>query len=413
MRSVLAGGVRGALLLLFMAAAAGDGGAQESYSRLEVGAHFTGIKLFDSLSTSSVKAGFGARFDFNLTRRVAVETQVDFYPESVFVRPRLQGGRTLVATAGIRGKILQTRRFALYGTIRPGLIHFTDTIQRFEGALLNPGPPPLIGIFARTGPETHFALDLGGGIEFYPSPRWIARVGVDEMLYRVQGGEFPLPTTSAFVSIPSQMQTTWRLNGGLGYRLGPLRQNEPESPAAGRLTLGAQFATLILARQIDALERESTEPGFGGFVSYRLARFLDADAALSFLPRDGPSSGPHDGGRILLGEFGVKAGVRRNRMGLFAKARPGLSSYSAAITGVNFTPSAVTFTFDRTTNFVLDVGGVVEVYPTRHTMLRFDASDVLFFYGTRRFVFGPTQTDLSGGPKRDSMQFSAGYGWRF
>lgn len=416
MRTVLAGSLLRPLLFLFILAAAEDSGAQESYSRVEVGTHFTGIRLFDS-STTSVIPGFGVRLDLNLTRRVAIETQVDFYPQSVFARPRSQGGRTLLTTAGIRGRFLQTRRFALYGVLRPGLIHVTDTIQRFDGVLLDPGPPLKIDILARRGPATHFALDLGGGIEFYPARRWIMRVGLDETIYRVQGAEFPLPggtpTSSLSVSIPGLVYTTWRLNAGIDYRLGSLRQDEPESPAAPRLAFGPQFATLILARHIDASEKLYTEPGFGGFLSYRLTRFLDADGALSFFPREGPSSGPHDGGRILLGLFGVKAGVRGEKVGLFAKARPGFSSYSAAITRVSLLPSAVTFTFNRTTNFVLDLGGVVEVYPTKRTVLRFDASDVFFSYGTRSFTLGTVQANLPGGPRRDSMQFSVGYGWRF
>jgi hypothetical protein len=82
-----------------------------------------------------------------------------------------------------------------------------------------------------------------------------------------------------------------------------------------------------------------------------------------FLPDEGP---PY----ATQGLFGIKAGTRTKHVGIFAKARPGFQTNFV----VNDREQAV---------FALDVGGVVEVYPNRHVVLRFDAGDVIIPFGNR------------------------------
>ena len=82
-----------------------------------------------------------------------------------------------------------------------------------------------------------------------------------------------------------------------------------------------------------------------------------------FLPDEGPPT-------ATQGLFGIKAGTRIKRVGIFAKVRPGFQT--------NFVVN------DREqARFALDVGGVAELYPNRHVVLRFDAGDVIIPFGSK------------------------------
>jgi len=101
---------------------------QDIYTRTEFGAEFSTIRQAPPGGGGKNYPGFGGRFDWNLTRRLALETQVDFFPEhsgELFYR---QGGQTLQAVAGIRAKVIQTRRLSVFGLVRPGVFHFTDVL---------------------------------------------------------------------------------------------------------------------------------------------------------------------------------------------------------------------------------------------------------------------------------------------
>jgi hypothetical protein len=204
---------------------------------------------------------------------------------------------------------------------------------------------------------------------------------------------------------------------GVGYRLGALHENAREAPVSGKLEFGPQFTAMAIQRE-GALDGVRTEPGIGGFVSYEVFRFFYADSAVNFFLRDTSSSGVHDGGRIFQGLFGLKGGIRSHRIGVFGKVRPGFNSYSRALTGVQQTsagpPPLFKNLFDRSTNFVLDLGGVVEIYPTRRTTLRFDLGDTHIYFATKSFV-SPNGSVISvpGGPRLHTMVFSVGYAWRF
>jgi hypothetical protein len=393
------------LALLFSALIVPAARAQEEYSRLELSGQLSLIRLLDSSGNAQSHLGFGGRLDINLTRRLAFESQIDFFPPPASPFLQSQGGRALQAMFGIRGKVIQSRRFAVYGLLRPGLIHF-EKIRIFS-----PSPPS----FFTTRPATYFLINLGGGIEFYPSPRLIARFEISGNPYRIPN--FTAHSPAGFVSAPGEITDTFRFSVGLGYRLGALHENAREAPVSGRLEFGPQFTALVIQRE-GALDGVRTEPGIGGFVSYEVFRFFYADSAVNFFLRDTNSSGVHDGGRIFQGLFGLKGGIRRDRIGVFGKVRPGFNSYSRALTGMQQTsagpPPLFKNLFDRSTNFVLDLGGVVEIYPTRQTTLRLDLGDTHVYFATKSFVSpNGTVTSVPGGQRLHTMVFSVGYAWRF
>src|SRR5215510_11726863 len=67
---------------------------------------------------------------------------------------------------------------------------------------------------------------------------------------------------------------------------------------------------------------DETQAGIGGRVSYNFNRSLAAEAEINFFPQQQFFIFSADG-RAVQGQFGVKAGKRFEKFGLFAKARPG------------------------------------------------------------------------------------------
>ena len=371
--------------------------AQDSYTRFEFGTQFSTVRLTNFDLGGTNYSGFGGRFDWNLNRRLAFESQIDFFPEHTAPLLSIQGGQTLQAVFGVRAKVIQTRRVSVFGLIRPGLFHFTDVLYF--------NPNSATGFSER--PETHFALNLGGGLEYYLNPRWALRVDIEGNPYRVPNTKVMLPGGSAF-SV-GKIDDTTRFSFGVAYRPGALIENEEETKVPGKWEVGPLFSTMFIGREGPS-DGVRTEPGFGGYTSYRFYHVFYFDGDLLYFPRGSNSSGPHDGGEILQGLFGLKGGIRRNHFGIFGKMRPGFNSYSQALSAISPTGQE---SFDRSTNLVLDLGGIVEFYPGERGTLRLEAGDTHIYFNTRDINFGGTSFPVGGGKLQHSIQFIAGYGWRF
>lgn len=200
--------------------------------------------------------------------------------------------------------------------------------------------------------------------------------------------------------------------------------HSPNTPAQSTETpkfeVGAQFSLLSLDNDPSPADSSfigrRTEPGFGGRFAYNLKNYLAVESELNFFPRSYKGFvTPLGGGRVTQGLFGVKAGIRRERFGVFGKARPGFVSFSRVVRNVRFPNGGGPdprdpFGFDlgRITHFAVDVGGLAEFYPSRRTILRFDVGDTIIRYGSRprELSFGPAFT-------KHNAQFSAGFGFRF
>jgi Outer membrane protein beta-barrel domain len=364
--------------------------AQDRYSRAELGAQYSIIRENNLNKEAANFSGVGGRFDWNFNRRLAFESQIDYFPQQGLPLPLLQGGQTLQAVFGVRAKAIQTRRISVFGLVRPGLLHFTD-VQVLSGTNTY-----------TTQPATYFVLNLGGGIEYYPSPRWILRADIE-------GNPYQIPAYSANGLVqPGKINDTTRLSFGLAYRVGALQENESESKLPGNWEVGPLFSTLGIARE-GLANNVRTEAGLGGYASYRFYGVLYLDGDLLYFPQGTSFSGPHDGGTILQGLVGLKGGIRRNHFGIFGKVRPGFNSYSMALTGIN----AGTDSYGRATCFVLDLGGIVEFYPTEKSTLRIEAGDTHISFGTRDVNIDGTTQAFPGGKLQHSIQFMFGYGWRF
>jgi hypothetical protein len=385
-------------LLPLLLLGAGPLFSQDNYTRLEFGAQYSTARLTNNDLGATNYSGFGGRFAWNLNRRLAFETQLDFFPENTRSLYTIQGGQTLQAAFGLRAKVIQTRRFSVFGLIRPGFFHFTN-VEYY---------PSTATAGLSEHPETHFALNIGGGFEYYLSPRWALRADIEGNPYRVPNSVIAMAGGGTLFSV-GEIDDTTRLSFGVAYRPGTLIENEKETNVPGNWEFGPLFSTMFIARE-GPTDGVRTEPGFGGYGSYRFYHVFYFDSALLYFPRGSNSSGPHDGGDILEGLFGLKAGIRRNHLGIFGKVRPGFNSYSQALSGVS---SSGVLSYSRSTNFVLDLGGIVEIYPSEHGTLRLEAGDTHIYFNTRDIDFGGTIMPVGGGKLRHTIQFIAGYGWRF
>ncbi len=199
-----------------------------------------------------------------------------------------------------------------------------------------------------------------------------------------------------------------------------LDEARAQAKDAPKVELGVQFSSLTLDDSFNA-----TDAGFGGRVTYNLTDNVALEAQFDFFPNGDRFRGFRNGGRIAQGLFGVKAGKRFEKFGIFGKVRPGFTSFSSGrreFVVLTTPPPDPTFgpffNFEdsRETHFATDVGAVLEFYPTRRIVTRFDAGDTIVRYGdttTTAFLLTGPQTIPIPGETRHNFQFSAGIGFRF
>jgi len=188
-----------------------------------------------------------------------------------------------------------------------------------------------------------------------------------------------------------------------------------------KFEVGAQFCVLGINDPQglnDIFPR--TELGMGGRLSYNLNRHFALEAEVNFFPRDYRKVRSNfTGGRMTEGLFGLKAGLRKNKFGIFGKVRPGFESSGRAeiarFPNGNGPDRQNPFGFEdmRATQFALDVGGVFELYPSRRTIVRFDFGDTIVRYPGIPFTQIPQGTIVVKSLYSNKLQFSAGLGFRF
>jgi Outer membrane protein beta-barrel domain len=220
-------------------------------------------------------------------------------------------------------------------------------------------------------------------------------------------------------------------------------QDAPGQADEKKFEVGGQFSLINLTKQtlttttfpcvapvpcpvaVTLVEGRRTEPGFGGRFGYNLSRYVALEAEGNFFPRDRDL----DGGRSAQGLFGARVGRRFDKVGVFAKARPGFMRFSKGdyrpVGGcvAVFPPPIGCFEAVPRTNFAFDVGGVAEWYPSKNAILRFDAGDTIIHFGNRNVAavdvpvggLGPTRLVVVpvGAETKHNFQASAGVGFRF
>jgi outer membrane protein with beta-barrel domain len=200
-----------------------------------------------------------------------------------------------------------------------------------------------------------------------------------------------------------------------------------------RFEVGGQFSIL----QVETLfvnrpgfgftlsENQDHVFGFGGRAGYNFSKYFALEGEVNFFPE----SDDVKGGTKTQALFGVKAGKRFEKVGLFAKARPGFIRYekgdyvfaSGVVCVLIFPPPLACMNPVARTNFAIDLGGVVELYPSKRTIIRFDAGDTIVRFPARSVAaddpnFGPPGY-MSAVPvppeTKHQFQASVGFGFRF
>lgn len=179
-----------------------------------------------------------------------------------------------------------------------------------------------------------------------------------------------------------------------------------------KLEVGIHSATLRLSFF------DSVGPGVGGRVTYNFAKNTAFEGEVNYFPEEGYSGGT----RRIQALLGLKTGLRFDKVGIFGKIRPGLihtnqlqvQNYPCSFGGFGAVepplPSCV-YAREGRRNFALDLGAVVEFYPSRRTVVRFDIGDTIIRNGMPSYGIG----GLFGSSSFTShnLQFNAGVGFRF
>jgi len=344
-----------------------------------------------------------ARYTFNLNRSVALETSVSDSTDMTFPDIKRQGGHEVLALAGIKAGI-RRRYFGVYGRLDAGAASYSRGDELFTRPIS----------YYR---DTHFALQPGVAVEVYPTSRTILRLDVDENLNAVFGRHIYLgPNLEELVygGVPHHLG----LSLSVARRFGSMHDAPELAPASQRVSVGALFPLQIREH---LLELNSPALGGGGaWIEAPLYRFLSADLVAFDLPHDDRTADAQDGGTSFSAFAGPKLGFHRSRLGLFVKARPGITRFSRTNDAQSFSRAGIFFGDRPKIDFTLDTGGVIQYTPSRHTVLRFEAGDAFIHYHGSTIVSSVESgglfqtTDFHYPPIHNaSILFLAGAGWRF
>jgi hypothetical protein len=170
-------------VLVTAMAAATELHAQTSRSQFEVGGHLAMLRLSDS--DGRTNAGFGGRVSYDVLPWLTLEGEMSLFPNDLleqrssnfsdyrldYERRRIEG--FFGPRAGVRWN-----RIGVFGKVRPG---FARLFNHGIGCV---GEPCTRMLLAPVEYQTEFALDLGGGVEFYPTPRTVTRVDLGSTFIR-------------------------------------------------------------------------------------------------------------------------------------------------------------------------------------------------------------------------------------
>ena len=168
----------------------------------------------------------------------------------------------------------------------------------------------------------------------------------------------------------------------------------------------------------------NSSAGFGGRFTFNFNKNVAIEAAGYIFP--GKCSYCEHRGQVYQAVAGPKVGKRFEKWGIFAKARPGIVTLGQELVEITATGSSDPFPFQfRLTGvdtFAVDLGGVVEFYPTKRIVTRFDLGDTLLRFPRRTsqsLAFDPATNTYTIIPftlpakTTNNFQFSASVGFRF
>jgi hypothetical protein len=194
--------------------------AVEEIQKYEIGAHFSSLSLEEGFEGRTLP-GVGGRFTYNLTESFALEAEGNFFPKQTGFGNFRTGGRGLQGLFGAKfGK--RYKRFGVFAKARPGFISFSEGL--FEFLPTAPTPDISTQLTVRTERLTHFAADIGGVIEFYPSRRIFSRIDAGDTIIRY--GQTRVNNLSVAnnqfittpITVPGSTTHNFQFSAGVGFR---------------------------------------------------------------------------------------------------------------------------------------------------------------------------------------------------
>jgi hypothetical protein len=390
--------------------------AQGAYPRLEIGAQASfldaqlpGNDPYNGVTGGPplVIGGFGGRFTWNLSRTLAFDSEFDWFPRNQ--KATLQsGGDAIGVFAGPKIALYRGEHFGLFAKVRPGILSSDDV------CIVKAVPPNTFE--CSYGRVTHFAVDMGGAVELYPTRRLTLRIDIGETLIQMHDREATLklsPRVSFIAGSPGGIRPALQIEAGFSYHLGHVSEREERPSSFKRFEIGAEFTTLghgYNSITDSAASHVTTAAGFGGSFDFFLCPHVAFDNTLLYFPKSELVTA-QSGGKVLEGLFGAKAGFQRGPVGYFLTLRPGFLRYSKTVTQYPNTLPLI-FAFAPNTFRALNVGSAIEVHTSHRTMLRFDLGDTMLFTPEKVVPQGPyllyVYPDF-----RHTIQMSTGFGFRF
>ena len=181
---------------------------------------------------------------------------------------------------------------------------------------------------------------------------------------------------------------------------------------------GALFA--LQPRILPEFQYLNAYPAEALWGSWNFSRHVSWDSAVMHSGRNSGGIENVDfqaGGRAFEALSGVKLGIRRDHMGYFGEVRGGTITFGETEKQiVEPKPGVLDFYRGMFTNPVLNAGGVLEVYPSRHTILRFDMGSATIFYQPKNIKESlsiSSTTYAIPSQQQTTMLMSFGAGFRF
>ena len=156
---------------------------------------------------------------------------------------------------------------------------------------------------------------------------------------------------------------------------------------------------------LNVTEKSDKDSGVGVRFTYNLNDYIGLEAETTQFQQTREGGGDNE----IQGLFGVRAGKRTKRYGLFAKVRPGLTRFYLLGT----TPGPNSFEQGHT-RFTVDVGGVFEYYLHRHAAIRVDVGDTMVRFKTGDFFYQRLDEPMFVQRKLShNFQINVGFALRF
>jgi hypothetical protein len=166
-------------------------------------------QVFRSTQFDQTYAFIGGRFGFNINQYLALEAEGNYIPKRNF--SEVEQSRKAQFLAGLKVGI-RREKFGLFAKARPGVMHLSRLPSHTTCTLPTPTNP-----ICSEESQTNFALELGGVLEYYPSPRTVVRIDAGNTLVRFKEAG-PTQFFNAVRTTPAHTTHNFQASIGFSFR---------------------------------------------------------------------------------------------------------------------------------------------------------------------------------------------------